>query len=111
MLPTFYRQEVTIVRPGTKLSRGSEVFDWDNVSTKKVTKCHVQPAGTSITLDGRVEGITDGLTAYLPMVDVRAGDRIIFEEGTYLIKGEPRRWTSASGRMDHIILNLERYYG
>ena len=111
MLPSFYRQEITRVRPGIKTSRGSEVPDWDNAELTVIGGCNVQPAGTSLTLDGRVEGITDGLTAYLPVVDVKGSDRIIFEGETYIIKGDPRRWPSASGTMDHLILNLERYRG
>lgn len=111
MLPTFYRQEVIRLRPGIKNSRGSAIPDWDNADSLLIKDCHIQPAGTSLSLDGRVEGVTDGLTAYLPISDVKSGDRIVFEGEPYVIKGEPRRWPSASGRMDHIILNLERYHG
>ena len=114
MLPSFCRQEITRVRPGEKTSRGSTIPDWDpaNVDTKKISGCSVQPASTSLSQDGRILGITDGLTAYIPNgSDVAAGDHIVYDGLTYEIEGEPLVWVSATGAKDHILLNLRRYSG
>lgn len=111
-LLSFYRQTVIRIRPTMKESRGSMVPDWTNVDELLIRGCSVQPAGTSLTTGERVEGITDGLTAYLPAkVDIKTGDRIRFDGYDYTIKGEIRNWPSATGRLDHLVLNLERWHG
>lgn len=52
------------------------------------------------------------MTAYLPAgSDVQSGDRIQFGSDVYTIMGDPRVWPSASGNLDHIELNLERWSG
>ncbi len=112
MLPSFCNQSITILRPtADRVVRGSVMPDWSSVSKTVVTGCSVQPAGTSLSQDGRVLGISDGLTAYLPDgTDVKAGDRIEFENEVYTINGEPRKWTGAFTR-SHILLNLVRWEG
>lgn len=86
--------------------------DWSNVSTAVINGCSVQPADARLSQDGRVLGTTDGLTVYMPAdADVLAGDRIQYDGLTYIIDGVPRHWPSASGRLDHILLNLERWAG
>lgn len=113
MLPTWASQEIIRVRPGTKTLRGSEVPDWspDKVSELKIKGCSVQPATTSLSQDGRVLGIAEGWTAYIPEgSDVLAGDRIKFDGDTYEINGEPKKWTGAFTR-SHIQLNLVRWEG
>ena len=114
MLLSFFRQSVTRIRPGTKTSRGSTISDWssDKVSTLVINGCSVQPSTTSLSQDGRILGIADGMTAYLPAgSDVQSGDRIQFGSDVYTIMGDPRVWPSASGSLDHIELNLERWSG
>jgi hypothetical protein len=111
MLPSWVNQSIVIVRPSTKDVRGSTVFDWENVTKTTVNGCSVQPATTSLSLDGRVLGLSDGWTAYVPEgTDVRAGDHIEFDGQTYEINGEPRKWTGAFTR-SHIQLNLIRWKG
>lgn len=112
MLPSFFRQSVTRIRPGTKTVRGASVPDWNNTTTATIEGCSVQPASTSLSQDGRVLGLLDGLMAYLPAgSDVQAGDRILYNGQMYQINGDPRIWPSASGSMDNIQLNLERWSG
>lgn len=113
MLPSFCNQEITRIRPGTKTERGSAIPDWSEGKTTKLTikGCSVQPATTSLSQDGRVLGITEGLTAYLPEgSDVKAGDRILFDGETYTINGDPKTWTGAFTR-SNIQLNLIRWEG
>lgn len=113
MLPSFCNQEITRVRPGTKTSRGSTIPDWspDKVSTLVIKGCSVQPATTSLSQDGRVLGINEQWTAYLPEgSDVKAGDRIIFNGDPYTINGEPKVWPAPFTRAN-IQLNLTRWEG
>lgn len=112
MVLSFFTQSVTVKRPGSTTSRGSAVPDWDNATETTVNGCSVQPASTSLSQDGRVLGISDGYTAYLPPeTDVEAGDHIVYDGKEYAIDGEPRVWFSPSGRLNHIQLNLVRWEG
>lgn len=112
MLPSFCQQSITRVRPGSQTVRGSVIPDWTNATSETISGCSVQPAQTTLNEDGRVLGITDGLTAYLPNgADVQAGDRIVYDSETYEITGEPRVWVSPTGMRNHILLNLKRYSG
>lgn len=112
MLPSWCTQSVTRIRPGQKTIRGSVVPDWDNATEEIITGCSVQPASTSLSEDGRVLGIADGWTAYLPeSADVIAGDHILFNGNVYEINGEPRVWQSPTGHNNHIMLNLRRFAG
>lgn len=112
MLPSFFRQQITRIRPAVKTLRGSDVPDWNNATSLVIKGCSVQPAGTSLSQDGRVLGTTDGLTAYIPAnADVQAGDHIFYMGETYTINGVPRAWPSATGGLDHIMLNLVRWSG
>ena len=113
MLPSFCHQEVTRIRPGAKESRGSIIPDWspDKVDKLVIKGCSVQPATTSLSQDGRVLGISESWTAYLPEgSDVKAGDRIMFDGEIYTINGEPKKWTAAA-RLSNIQLNLQRWKG
>lgn len=113
MLPSFCSQEIVRIRPGTKELRGSTVSDWSDDKTDKltITGCSVQPASTSLSQDGRVLGISEGWTAYIPEgSDVKAGDHILFNGNTYAINGEPKVWTGAFSR-SHVQLNLMRWNG
>ena len=111
-LPSWASQTVTIIRPGTTESRGSAVPDWTNTTSTVVNRCSVQPASTSLTQDGRVQGIFDGMTAYLPPgTDVREGDRIQYDGLTYTVDGTPRVWISATGQASNVQVNLRRWSG
>lgn len=111
-LPQWAVDSVTIVRPATTTSRGSTVPDWERATQTTVSGCSVQPAGTSLSQDGRVLGITDGWTAYVPPgTDVKEGDRIVFNGETYTLNGAPRVWNSPTGRVSVIQLNLQRWSG
>lgn len=113
MLPSFCKESITRIRPGTKTLRGSEVPDWSEskVNTLTISGCSVQPATTSLSMDGRVLAINEQMTAFLPEgSDVLAGDRIVYNGETYEINGEPKRWTGAVN-LSNIQLNLTRWEG
>ena len=110
---SFWNQSIKIIRPGTKTVRGSVVPDWEHTADPvTVSHCSVQPAATTLSEDGRVLGLTDGLTVYVPSgTDVKAGDHIDVDGETYEINGVPRNWISPTGSVSNILLNLKRYSG
>ena len=111
-LPSWAKETVTRIRPGIKSSRGSDIPDWSKAITAEICGCSVQPAGTMLSQDGRVQGIQDGLTCYLPPeADVKAGDRIMYDGKTYTINGEPQLWKSPTGVVSNMQLTLERWSG
>lgn len=111
-IPSWCTQTIVRIRPAVKTSRGSEIPDWDNVDRLTIEGCSVQPASTGLSQDGRVLGINEGYTVYLqPGADVRAGDRIEYDGDVYTINGKPKSWQSATGRVSHIQLNIERWSG
>lgn len=111
-VPSWANQTVTVIRPDIKTQRGSEVPDWDNATTFSVGRCSVQPASTSLSQDGRVLGVFDGMTCYMPPgTDVREGDRIEYDGNVYTVNGSPRKWFSATGLADHVQVNLQRWCG
>ena len=112
MLPTFFRQSVVVIRPGTKQVRGQSVPDWENTTQQTIKNCSMQPSSTSLSQDGRILGISDRYTCYMPAnASVQAGDRIAFNNHIYTIDGDIREWPSASGRLDHIEISLVSYRG
>ena len=111
MLPSFCTEDVIRIRPGTKEERGSAIPDWSNPDRLLIEGCSVQPAATSLSQDGRVLGISEGLTAYLPEdSDVEAGDRIEYNGNVYTITGEPKIW-KAPMNLSNMQLNLMLWRG
>ena len=111
MLPSFCNQSIVRIRPGTKTARGSDIPDWTKADRLTINGCSVQPASTSLSQDGRVLGINEQWTAYLPEgSDVKAGDRIEFEGKVYTINGDPKEWTAPFTR-SNMQLNLTRWEG
>ena len=109
---SFWTQQITRIRPGSRTVRGSDIPDWDKAESLVIPNCSVQPAGTSLTQDGRIQGITDGLTCYIPpTADIKGGDRVEYAGAVYAINGDPLPWQSPSGRISHIQLNLVRWRG
>ena len=109
---SFMTETITRVRAATKTVRGASVPDWDKATELSISGCSVQPASTSLSQDGRILGISEGLTAYVPVnADVVAGDRIKYSGKIYTINGEPKIWTSPTGTLSNMQLQLERWSG
>ena len=111
MLPSFCRDTVTRIRPGTQTLRGSTVPDWSKATTKDIYGCSMQPSTTSLSQDGRVLGILDEYTLFTPPdANIEAGDRIQFNGQVYEIDGDVRVQPAAM-RLEHIEIRLRRYSG
>ena len=111
MLPSFCTETIIRLRPGTKTERGSVIPDWSHPDELEIDGCSVQPAVTTMSTDGRVLGVSESLTAYLPEdSDVQKGDRIEYRGEVYTIIGEPKIWSDVRN-LSNIQLNLTRWEG
>ena len=111
-LPSWAVDTVTRLRSTVTVERRTTYPDWTNASTVAISGCSMQPAGTSLSQDGRIQGITDGYTCYMPPgSDVIAGDKIRFNGQDYQVIGEPRAWASPTGRVSSLQAQLERWSG
>ena len=113
-LPSWAKDTVMRIRPGTIDRRGSTEPDWSEskVSKLQITGCSVQPAATTLSQDGRVLGISEGLTCFFPPgTDIAAGDKIRIGGKDYQIIGEPKAWASPTGRVSSVQASLERWSG
>lgn len=111
MLLKMWQTTIKRIRPDTKTERGSIVYDWENAETLEIGECLVQPSDTTLSQDGRVSGIVDGLTVCAPVdADIKAGDRIEFHDRIYTINGDPLLWVDV-GKLEHMKLYLQRWRG
>ena len=111
MLPSFCDVSVYRLRPGIKKERGSDIPDWSTPDRLRIDGCSVQPSATTTSMDGRVLGISEQMTAYLPEdSDVKAGDRIEYEGDVYTIMGKPKKWKGVRN-LTNIQLNLSLWEG
>lgn len=110
---SYFKQNVIRIRPGEKEVRGAYIPDWDDEAQHAtIDDCFVEPSSTSLSQDGRVLGLSEGCTLYAPVdADIRAGDRISFGDDTYTINGEPKIWTSPTGRVSNMQVPLMRWDG
>lgn len=112
MLPSWATDTVIRIRPGTIERRGSIEPDWSNPLELEIEGCSIQPAGTTLSQDGRVLGVFDGYSCFFPPgTDVVAGDKIRFNGKDYQIIGEPRDWTSPTGLVSSLQAQMERWSG
>ena len=111
MLPSFCNDTITRLRPGQTESRGSIIPDWTKATEKEIGGCSMQPASTSLSQDGRVLGLLDEYTLFLPAdADIQAGDRVRYNGQVFEIDGEVRIQPAAL-RLDHIELRLRSHKG
>jgi hypothetical protein len=110
-IQSFWTDTITIIRPGTKISRGSTVPDWDASKTHSVSGCLIQPQSSTLDQGGRL-AVSESMSALLPpQADVIEGDRIIFDDAVFVIDGAPLPSKSPSGQISHIRLSLKRWSG
>lgn len=107
MLPSFCRKSVTVERAPLVSLRGTEVRDWTNSVTHAEGGCDVQPASSSTTWANLGSPSTVRLTLRMPPgADIETGDRVTVDGTTYAVEGAPHEWTSPSGAVTHIEVQL-----
>ena len=110
-LPSFFRLEVTRIRPKTVTERGSTFADWNNTKSQTIKGCHIQQRSSTSDFSDRAESDTVQ-TLWAPWAaDIQKGDRIVTGTGTYDVVGEPFYWESPTGTIDHFEVRIEKWVG
>ena len=112
MLPSFCRDEVTIMRAPLVDRRGTQVRDWESAELIPVAGCSVQPSQSTRDFDGRTLSVSEEWALYAPPgADIRAGDRVSWHGVDFEINGSPMPWESPTGRISHIWARLAEWSG
>jgi len=112
MIASFARQTLGRIRATTADDgHGNQTRDWAAATTELIPGWSVQPGATDELLAGRDATLIQW-TAYGPgTADVLGSDRIQFAGTVYEIDGEPARWPSPTGALDHVVLLLKTWEG
>ncbi|POH63954.1 hypothetical protein C3B59_10445 [Cryobacterium zongtaii] len=112
MLPSFARQAVARVRyPMVDDGHGNLTPNLDQPDEQTVEGCSVQPGASAEVLAGRDAALIQ-FTVYAPAhADVLASDSVRYNGALFSIDGEPARWPSATGTLDHVVFLLKRWEG
>lgn len=109
---SFARQSLTRQRPQMVTDHGTSVPDWSKpTSDLTIPRWSVQPGASEEDRVNRQGSLIQWTAFGPPDADVRADDRIVFNGTEYAIDGEPLRWPSPTGRLDHTVLYLKRWEG
>lgn len=112
MLPAFCAETVTITRPAYVDERGTLVPDWSNASSHDVDGASVQPASTTEATGEPRFNAQLSATAWLPPdADVKKGDKLTWRGIVFSVYGLTMPWVSATGTLDHIVVQLRDYDG
>ena len=104
---------IDVVRPVMVSDRGTLIADWDAspASDVEVTGCLATPGASAEDLAARTSLIVHWTVYAPPGTDVRATDGVRLDGHLYRVNGEPQRWTSPSGLLDHVRIELIDWSG
>lgn len=106
MFPSFATQPFTVVEPTMVDDRGTTYPDYDDPESETDYQGSVQPGASAEVLDAR-QGVSIRWTVYAPAgVTVTARSAVRYAGRLYDVDGEPQRWTSPTGGLDHAVLYL-----
>ena len=109
---SFFRDTAIIVRAAVHRKNGAEVFDWDNATQTVLNGIQVAPQSTSRDFGERVLQHMERYTLRANYdADIQAGDRIVWNGGTYEIDGEVFHTLSPTGRVSSTRCALVRWSG
>jgi len=112
MLPSFFRDTITVLMPEQVEKNGKPVLDYTKLSRMDVGGCNVQPSTTDRDHDGRQVSVSDEMTVYAPAsATIEPQDLIEWQGDRYQIEGMPQKWRSPSGRLTHQQIRIKRWRG
>jgi hypothetical protein len=115
MYPSFWTDTVDVLQAELVddvdgSNYGNQTLDWDNATTTALDGVHVQPVAEpeqiaagrdTVTTRWRLQMPAD-VAESLPAGELQATDRVTYRGKVYEIDGQPERWPSPTGTMDHV---------
>ena len=109
---SFFRDQIKVIRPGVKLSRGTEIPDWDNATESVYKGVSVQMQNTNENEGERVLNASERMRVFAPVTaDVREGDKVEFRGELFKVHGIPFIWESPTRRISNLQFLLVRWVG
>jgi hypothetical protein len=105
-------ETVTFQRaPARKDAQGAETLQrqWEIATSIVYEGCTVQPLSTSEAWAASNVGVTESLVVFGPRgvdMDVKSGDRALWNGKTLEVDGEPERWPAPRGGIHHWEIRL-----
>lgn len=105
--------DIEILEPHVSTERGVETSDWsaEPAMVTIVEGCSIQPGPPVETLGGRNASEVRWTVFAPPGILITAHSAVRLDGRIYQIDGEPQRWTSASGTLDHTVIRLVDWEG
>ena len=109
---SFMRDSVTVIRAKLITKNGAEIRDWENAEEHTVQDVQVTAQSTSSDHEGRTAQLSDARTLRARYdADIEPGDRVLWNEATYIVDGEVFRTKSPTGRVSTTRCRLIRWEG
>ena len=109
---SFMNDTVTVLRAPIIEKNGMEKRDWSNVDEIEVGNVMITEQSTSRDFEDRTLQTSDRRTLRAKYdADIKAGDRIVWNDDTYEVEGEVVHTKSPTGRVSSTRCNLVRWNG
>lgn len=109
---SFFNDSVIVLRAELKKKNGMDYHDWSDPSEHTVKNVQITAQSTSRDFEGRVIQVSDRRTLRAKYdADIKAGDRVVWDEVTYEVEGEVFHTKSPTGRVSSTRCTLVRWNG
>lgn len=104
---------ITVVRAALVAANryNAQHRDWPGATSTVVRGVAVQPIG-AVETDAQREYAATHMRLFAPYtIDLTSTDRVVWNDITFEVDGEPARWHDDSGQPDHVEVDLKRMTG
>lgn len=110
---SFMTADIEVLTPVIVTERGAERADWtqEPTTTTVVPDCSIQPGSPTETLGDRDASEVRWTVFAPPGIAVDAYSAVRIMGDRYQVDGEPQRWVSPTGDLDHTVIRLVDWKG
>ena len=111
MLPSWAREQIAVISPTWVEERGKRIPNYRDGSRTVVSGCSVQPVSATEVLGGRQASETRFVVYAPPGTVVGPHDAVEYAGVLDLTDGGGLAWTSPTGAVSHVVINLVDWEG
>lgn len=109
---SYFQMEVTVGRPAVRKSRGSDAYDYRNVTEHVEGGCWCEPVTEGREMEGRAANQSSQARLLTPVdADIQLRDVVTALGERWLVTEAKPHWPSPTGRLAHREFALERWEG